>query len=346
MAWALALSTAALFGCKSKSEAPTPPAATEPHELASPAPSPVKPPKREPEREREAQVAEPTAAAPKPVEFPPLKTPGERKHLYDCNLGCIEKLVSEPHRELSDLWISGSENYPDCSSLAPAALQRLAQGLNAPNLQHLRVDIGNASELRILLGKPWVRQLKGLTVCTHSAGAKAIAATPFSSLRYLRILSPLEPLESSAVTHLVKSQHLGNLRVLVLAGADSEAERTMENAGWQALVKGFALQNVHHLDLSSSAPSTESVVALVQAPWLAQLRTLNLDRTRLNPQVRDALVKRRPWPNLNKLCLSDLVSTADKDDLQALAAAFGPRLPPKTDACSIGAWQVLSLLAE
>jgi hypothetical protein len=171
--------------------------------------------------------------------------------------------------------------YPECSLASDeeiAALTRDA-ALSAADTLYVAAS-GDA--IAVLARSKRLRGLTSLHVCTDDAGVRALARSKhIGGLEELTITASGEPLAADTVKRLVTARGLRKkLRGLRFVAGDSEAEKTLDAAGFHAIAEHLDLPGPRVLDVSWHYPvSADAVAAVEKAPWAAQLDKLVVCRT-------------------------------------------------------------------
>lgn len=181
--------------------------------------------------------------------------------------------------------------------------------------------------MEVLARSPWLAQLERLWVCTDARGVRALARSGrLRNLVELQIASDDgTPLDGDAIRSLVESVGLRRLERLRFFGSDSEAERSLGDAGALAIAEHARLPRLRALDLSWNPISRVGVAAIVESSLAHRLEELNLCRTTV---PADAVIDAR-LTNLARLCIS---AGGDASQERArIAAAYPGVLSPQTD---------------
>jgi hypothetical protein len=173
--------------------------------------------------------------------------------------------------------------YPECSLASDEEVAALTRddALSAADSLYVAAS-GDA--IAVLARSKRLRGLTSLHVCTDDAGVRALARSKhLGGLEELTITASGEPLAADTVKRLVRARGLRKkLRSLRFVAGDSEAEKTLDDAGFLAIAEHLDLPALRVLDLSWHYWIPDDTIAAVQtAPWGSQLDTLLLCHTRV-----------------------------------------------------------------
>jgi uncharacterized protein (TIGR02996 family) len=226
--------------------------------------------------------------------------------------GFIEHVTTWPHNFTE----SGGElvqNFPVRSLRLRVdaedadALRKLARAAHLGRVRHLSFQRATAAwvslgdnGLRALLGSPHLGGLRTLDLgrCTLTdTGVTALARSALPALEELELGGNL--FTTVSVEALAGAGHLGNLRVLGLAGA-----RLRPVAGG-ALAASTALRRLRGLDLSGTRLGTTGVLELTRTHFLASVEVLDLGKLALSAWAARALARCSCLGNVRDLELRD-----------------------------------------
>jgi hypothetical protein len=176
-----------------------------------------------------------------------------------------------------------AETYPECSIASDQAVEDLARDPALADVERLYVA-ASGDAIAVLARSKHLRGLRVLDVCTDDAGVRALARSKhLRGLEELTITAWGAPLEAQTVRAVVRSTTFRkNLRTLRFVAGDSEAEKTLDEAGFRAITKHMTLKKLKRLDVSWHYWMPDEVIdAMLDAPWAAKLDALILCHTRV-----------------------------------------------------------------
>jgi hypothetical protein len=173
--------------------------------------------------------------------------------------------------------------YPECSLASDDEVAALTRDAALSAADSLYVAAGGDA-IAVLARSKRLRGLRSLHVCTDDAGVLALARSKhLGGLEELTITASGGPLAADTVKRVVTSRALRkHLRALRFVAGDSEAEKTLDDAGFLAIAEHLDLPELRRLDLSWHYWIPDDTIAAVQnAPWASQLDALLLCHTRV-----------------------------------------------------------------